>query len=245
MSEALADFALTAGIVFASACIQGITGFAFGMVSMALLPYIMSVKTATPLVAVVAFVNVVAILFQMRHSIDIRKSRGLLVGTVAGVPVGVFFLARVQDDLVTKVLGAVLIAAAAQGLSIRTLPNPTSPPSPAWGPFLGVLGGIIGGAFNIGGAPIVLYVYRQKWPKETIVAVLQTVFCISLLYRIIIYVFTGFMPVRLCLTALLLMPFIIMGSWLGVRMQRKIDVGRLRFVVHVMLIVMGVPLLFR
>lgn len=235
------SFALVALVIVFGAAVQGMTGFAFGMVSMALLPHLMPVKTATPLVAIVAFANVASILWQMRRSLDLRKARGLLVGTIMGVPVGVFFLARMDEMLVRRILAVVLVLAAIQGLLVR---QPAGRPmAPVWGPFAGFLGGAIGGAFNIGGAPIVLYVYRQDWSKEIMIAVLQAVFFLSLLYRLGLYCCTGLCSGRLFLHGLLLLPFTVVGSTLGIRLQRKIDVGRLRLIVSLALVLMGLSLL--
>lgn len=232
---------LLAAISVLSGFVQGVTGFGFGMISMALLPHLMSVKAATTLVALVAFMNVISILWQMRRNFDLRKPLGLLVGVLVGVPLGVFLLARLNNDMLQCILGGVIILAAVQGMMVN--PETSKPISPRWGPVAGFFGGAVGAAFNVGGAPIIMYVYRQKWSKETIVTVLQTVFFIGLLYRLIIYTCTGLMSAELAVSGLVLTPFAVLGSAAGVRMQRRLDVNRLRVAVNVLLVVLGVSLL--
>jgi len=245
MEEALmtapVELALTASVVVAGSFLQGVTGFAFGMVTMALLPFLMTVKEATPLVAVLALPNAASILWQTRQGSDLRKGGGLLAGLVFGVPLGVIFIAKMNNTVVEKTLAVVLILVALQGLLFQ--PKIGAGVRPLWGPIAGFLGGMIGGAFNIGGAPIVVYVYRQAWSKETIIAVMQLVFLISILYRLMFYALTGVLSATILLKCLLLLPSVIIGSSLGVRCQRKIDVARLRVGVNVILIVLGVLLL--
>lgn len=235
-------FAQVALILLLSGLAQGVTGFGFGMISMALLPFLMSVKAATPLVAIVAFVNSISILFQVRHSLDLRKARGLLLGNLLGVPVGVYLLTQCNEEIVRKILGAILILAALQGRLLKEAGG--RPMAPVWGPILGFVGGAVGGAFNIGGAPIILYVYRQNWSKETVIAILQTIFFVSLLYRLTLYMVSGLTSGTFVLHCLALTPAALVGSAVGVRVQRRIDVSRLKLVVDVMLILMG-ALLFR
>ncbi|PIY45125.1 MAG: hypothetical protein COZ05_07010, partial [Armatimonadetes bacterium CG_4_10_14_3_um_filter_59_10] len=228
------QFAFTAAIIVAGSFLQGVTGFAFGMVTMSLLPFLMTVKAATPLVAVLAVPNAASILWQTRQGTDLRKGWGLLSGLVFGVPIGVLFIAKMDNAIVEKALAVVLISVALQGLLLP--PKVGAGMRPFWGPVAGLLGGMIGGAFNIGGAPIVVYVYRQNWSRETIIAVMQTVFLISMLYRLTFYALTGMLSATLFLNCLLLLPCIIVGSSLGVRCQHKIDVPRLRVVVNGVLV---------
>ena len=76
-------------------------------------------------------------------------------------------------------------------------------------------GGILGGAFNVGGPPIVAYVYSQNWSKTKTVALLQTVFFSSGIVRNGLMWFEGDTTFKLLSLVFFSLPFVLIGIWLG------------------------------
>ena len=149
---------------------------------MALLPLLLPVKEAAVVVAVLNLVTCVFTLWAVRRHLCWRRGRSLIVGSAAGVPFGVYLLAHLEPAPLLRAMGIVLVVFAAAEL----LSAPQSRARvPGWlGLPAGFLGGSIGGALNMGGPPVIAYVYAQAWSKEEIVATLQLVFGVSALLRV-------------------------------------------------------------
>ena len=82
--------------VFLAVFTQSLSGFGSALVAMAILPAILGVQTATPLVALMSLTLEVVILYQYRREIQIRKVLPLIAGAIVGIPTGVFFLKHVR-----------------------------------------------------------------------------------------------------------------------------------------------------
>lgn len=146
---------------------------------MALLPLALPVKEASPLV-VVFTVPVVLFAFcsYWRH-FQWRDSWLLLLGSIVGVPLGVYLLTVAPGPLLLKLLGAMFLSFAAYELYCHSRPQ-FKINFPRWSAFpVGVVSGAASGAFNAGGPALVSYAYAQTWSKERKIAFLQAFFVLS------------------------------------------------------------------
>ncbi len=90
-----------------------------------------------------------------------RDGWTLIAGAVAGTPVGLWLEERLEPALLMRLLGVVLILFSVNEL---LLAKRGRFPVPKWlGLPIGVVCGILGAAFNIGGPPAIVYVYAC-WP---------------------------------------------------------------------------------
>jgi uncharacterized protein len=161
-------------VLSVAAFVQSVSGFGMALVATAALPLVMPLHEAIALVSVFnLFVSAVT-LWHNRVEFSWKEAWPILLCMCAGIPVGFFFLHETDAGLLIRVLGLVLVVIALFDLRF-------SPKSdyrlPGWSVVpLGLTGGVAGGAFNVGGPPVVAYVYSQNWEKARNVAVLQTVF---------------------------------------------------------------------
>jgi hypothetical protein len=81
-----------------------------------------------------------------------------------GVPLGVYFLASLDETVLKRALGAAIGLYLAADLLV--LGRLTFRMPPAAGVLAGLLGGALGGAFSTGGPPGLIYVTSQRWDKE-------------------------------------------------------------------------------
>lgn len=216
---------------------QGLTGFGFGLVSMALLPLALPLKDA---VVVVAALNVAACattLFATRRHFSWRRGAGLALGSCAGVPIGFQALVHLDSQMLLHALGAVMGLFAVSELFLA---RRFRPQFPTWVGFpVGLVSGGLGGAFNIGGPPVIAYAYLQPWAKEEIVATLQLVFGTSALIRLALVGHSGLLRSDLLQLALLALLPMLAGIALGGRLLQRVPREPLKFAVFVFLLVMG------
>lgn len=148
----VADLLLPLGILTLAGFTQGLTGFGFGLVSMALLPLLLPVREAAAVVAALNLVTCAVTLWGVRDHLCWRRGRSLTLGSAAGVPFGVYLLAALDPAPLLRLLGGLLVVFAVAEL---TSGRRTPAPLPGWlGWPAGFLGGSIGGAFNMGGPPV-------------------------------------------------------------------------------------------
>ena len=156
-------FALVLLIIFISSLIRSAFGFGNALIAMPLLVLILGVKTAAPLVALVGIVIALVMLLREWRELDFKAAIYLILSTLAGIPLGLFFLKSTPEHIVKIILGLVLIVFGLYNLFGLRLP-PLRKGNLVF-PF-GFLAGILGGAYNTNGPPVVIYGVMRGWGKE-------------------------------------------------------------------------------
>ena len=161
-------------ILSLAAFVQSVSGFGMALVATSALPLVMPLREAVSLVAVFnLFVSGVT-LWHHRGEFCWKDTWPIMTCLCVGIPVGFFFFHATDGTLLVRALGGILVLIAL--FDLRFSPS-RDYRLPKWSVVpLGLTGGVVGGAFNVGGPPIVAYVYSQGWEKARNVAVLQTVF---------------------------------------------------------------------
>lgn len=235
------EFAVLFVIVFGAAIVQGTLGFAFGMVAMALASLVVDVRTASILVSPLAFVNVSTTLWSVRESVRWKIVLPIIVGTLVGIPFGLAILLGGNIFFIKALVSALLLYVGVTNLLRRTVERK---PLPTWVAGLAGLGvGVIGGATNIGGPPLVAYASRQPWDPRTFKATLLTTFFVSSGTKTGLLIASGNIqkPMLVCVACLL--PAIIVGSLIGVRMFNRIDRERFNRIIAWALLFLAVLVL--
>ena len=220
---------------------QGLTGFGFGIVAMALLPLWMDFKLAAATVAAINVPVCFGTLWSNRQHFVWRDAAGLIAGVVVGAPIGVQLLSWGTSETLLRCLGGVMcffavIDPVMQRLRLGPIPRWCAVP-------LGFLSGVFGGAFNIGGPPAVAYVYSQPWSKQQVIVVLQAMFCVSAVLRVTLLGRVGLLGTNvLFVFGSSLLP-VFCGLWLGGRLLHRVRQSQLKTGVLLLVFVMGVKYL--
>jgi uncharacterized membrane protein YfcA len=216
------------GALVLAGFVQGALGFGFGMVAMALLPLSLSVKEASPLVVLFTLPLVLIAFYVHRRHFQWRDGWLLVLGTCAGVPLGVRLLSIASGAVLLRLLGGVLLVFAAYELLSHHKPH-LKATLPRWSAApIGVLSGATSGAFNAGGPPLVAYAYAQSWNRERIVALLQVVFTVGAALRMATMMNDGlFTPLLLHLAVWAALP-VLLALLAGTALLRRISTEKLR-----------------
>ncbi|MCA9947748.1 MAG: sulfite exporter TauE/SafE family protein, partial [Anaerolineales bacterium] len=110
-------------IVFIAIFTQAVTGFGLALVSMPLLVLVLDIQVASPLVALIAGVAELLLLLHYRADLNIRAVLRLIVASLVGIPMGMLLLRQVEADVITAVLGIIIIAYAVYALFGLRLPQ--------------------------------------------------------------------------------------------------------------------------
>jgi len=236
------DHLLIYAILFLACFLHGVTGFGSALVALPLLAMILEVKTAIPLVVLMAGTMNLVLLIQLRRHVRWDRIRPLLVGALPGILLGVLFLKRVDETSIRLVLGTVLILYTAYGLWMR--PSPRGVPE-AWAYLFGFLAGGLGGAFSIIGPPVVAYVSLQPWDKHEVKAMLQGFFCLAGTLVIGLYFLMGIATREVLFLYVPGLPVLFLGWWLGSVLYGKIPEAVYRKAVLALLGCMGVAMIWQ
>src|SRR5512138_2934526 len=92
-------------IFFVASFTQSFAGFGMALVAMPLLTQMMSIRTASPLLSLVAITTQTLLLIRYRRTIELRAVLPLLGGAWVGVPIGIYGLKHLNEQIVTAILG--------------------------------------------------------------------------------------------------------------------------------------------
>lgn len=238
---------LTAVVVLVGALVQGMSGFGFGLVTMSLLPLFLPVDHAVPMVAAWGLALNLYLNWRLRKHISLRRAGPMMLGGLLGIPVGVLFLKGADPRLIKGALGAVIVLFCLHSLLSSRVPHIDEGGRKAQG--LGVVagaaGGVLGGAFNTGGPPVILYVAAMGWAKDAATSTIQVYFLLTTTLTIAGHVSVGLMTPERLWQVLPLYPVVGLGSWLGTRIYDRVPQARFRQIVLVLLLVLGANFLVR
>ena len=233
----LSVVASLAAILFISAYLQAATGFGLALVAMALVPLVLPIGEAIVYVSAASFVVNFFVIFVNWSGFSWRKAVPLSVGMCLGIPIGYFSLRAFDDEWIIRLLGIVLMGIAlSEFLQTRfsRLPVPGNS-----GSLFGFVGGILAGAFNVGGPPVVVFAYSMKWSKVETVAILQTVFICGGIVRNGIMFREGELHPELLLLVAWSLPTAALAVWLGKLTLDRLPQASLKALAFALIFVIG------
>jgi uncharacterized membrane protein YfcA len=223
-------------ILLAAACLQGLAGFGYSLMSLPLLALFMPVRIIVPMLSITSvFINLVVFL-KARKSADIRWILPLLLAGVVSIPGGVWILKH-TDEALLKVIIGVLVGFSAllylTGFRIRIRRErlaliPT-----------GILSGLLNGITTFSGPPVILFLANQKVDKQVFRANLALYFFLLNIASVPVFVGGGLLTAETAVEALLRFPAIIIGVVLGIRLAGRIDEEPFRRVALIILALLG------
>jgi uncharacterized membrane protein YfcA len=235
-------WAAAAGVIAGASFVMGLAGFGIALVALAFLPYLMSTADAIVLLTIYATVFSLAMLVQLRRDVVPRAILDLLVGSLAGTPLGVWALAALPATALNRLIGLMLVAAwvlEARGLYPRNLEGRH------WGLGAGALAGVIGGAVGLPGPPAVLYAATQGWSARTVKANLQAFFVVNQAAILAGYWWAGLLTRGVWHLALGFAAPAVAGALTGALLFERVDQRRFRQLVFALILLSGLVLLVR
>jgi uncharacterized membrane protein YfcA len=211
------------------------------LVSMALLPAVTGIRLATPLVALVAIVIEGVLIIRYREALDMHSIWKVVLAALVGTPLGVLFLSHVDERIALTVLGLVIAGYAVYALLGLKLPQLENA---MWAYAAGLVGGMLGGAYNTSGPPVIVYADCRRWSPDVFKSNLQGYFVISSLAILAGHALNGNLTPRVWQLFWWTLPFIAIGLIAGLSLDRWLNPILFRRVVLVLLVVMGVRLIF-
>lgn len=227
-------------ILFISTLTRSTFGFGDALIAMPLLSLFLDVQIATPLVQLIASVIAFIIVGQSWRNIDLRITWRLILSSALGIPVGLLLLKMAPEEVVIGLLAALLI-----GYGLYNLARPQLPQlvNQSWAYGFGFVAGILGGAYNTNGPPVIIYGALRKWSPERFRATLQGYFLPVGLVILLGHALGGLWTRQVWQLFGLSLPIVLAAIFLGARLNRRIPPNRFDRLIYAILVVLGVILL--
>lgn len=236
-------YTIIAATIFLGSTVAGTAGFGLGVVAMSILPLVMSVKIANPMLSLYAVIMFTIMSLRLRNSMDWRKSTPLVIGAALGMPLGVLGLVYLDETLMRRIIGGFIIVYVVYDLVFgNKIPKGIDL---RWGYLAGFLGGCTGGAFNVGGPPAVIYCNAQPWDKNDVKAAIQFYLLFSHFYKVVILLFSGLLTKTVLLYDLYFSPFLLTGIFAGELIFSRLKKELFHRVILALLSVSGLILIFK
>lgn len=234
------DYLVVGGIIFFAALIQSITGFDLAIISMSFLPGVVELQTAVPLVFLVNIVCNIVVWYSYRGNCDFKTIKRLVSAILAATPVGVLLLNYLPEAIALKGLAILIFSYVFYDWFNLKLPNFKSA---TWAYFFGGMSGILNGAYNVGGPPVVIYANCSDWQIREFKGNLTAIFFSSSLLAAIAHSLQGNVTLDVGRYAIFSIPGFALGLWLGIIFSQRINPVVFKRITLVLLLVSGVRLL--
>jgi len=241
------SYLLIFAILFVSTFIHSTLGFGQALIAMPLLAMVIEIKTATPLVAFVLMTIAAIILLRNWRVADLNATWRLVLSSCFGIPVGLFLLKDVPEDLMKVFLGIVVILFSLYNLANRHLKIIDL--RRVGGGFVlaylfGFFAGVLGAAYNTSGVVITVYATLRDWSPERFRSTLQSYFVFTGLLILASHGLAGLWTPEVLKFYVTAVPLILVAIFLGGKLHRFIPQGQFDGYVNAGLLALGL-LLFR
>jgi len=236
-----ATFAVLAIIILA-VTVRSAFGFGDALVAMPLLGIFISLETATPLVALISFVICIIILARCWRDVVFASAWRLILASVLGIPIGLLFLKGNYEEVLKVVLALVVISFASYKLAKPALLRLRTEKA-SW-PF-GFIAGILGGAYNTNGPPVIIYGTMRNWSPSEFRATLQGYFLVTGIVIMLGHWGTGLWTAEVWELFLFCLPLVFISIIAGTWLHRRIPPGKFDRYVYYLLIAVGLVLLIQ
>lgn len=240
MIENFSPYLLPIVVVFLAVFTQSAAGFGVALVAMSLLPGLLGIKVAAPLVAVLALALEIVLLIRYREHLNFRAVAPIILASAIATPIGVYALKNVAEALVMRCLGVVLAAFGLYNLFKIRLPELRHP---LWAWLVGLIAGLIGGAYNTSGPPVIIYGHCRRWQPAEFKSNLQGFFVLNSLFVVGNHLVSRNLTPEIWTYFLYSLPALVAGIIAGALLERRLNPSAFRQLVLALLIIMGIKLI--
>lgn len=206
--------------IFGAAVVRGYSGFGFSLLAVTSLSLLMPPAQIVPSVFIMEVAASLHLLPGVWRDIHWRALLWLVGGCLVGTPFGVYALAHVPPAPMTLALALVVLAAAtllARGRAATSLPGPAVTFA------TGTASGLLNGGFGIGGPPVILFFFSSSAGVAAGRASMIGFFLLTDVVALAWQGWSGLIDAATLWRALLLLPALTCGIWLGNRGFMKAD----------------------
>ena len=222
--------------------VQGLSGFAFGLVAMSIWVWVIDPQLAAALAVSGALAGQVIAAFTVRRGFAIGLLAPFVLGGLAGVPLGAILLPHLDIHWFKAVLGAVLVLWCPAMLLSKDLPRITFGGRIA-DAVVGLGGGVLGGLGGFTGTLPTLWCTLRGYERDVQRTVIQNFNLSMLAVTLVVYVASGLITRSMLPMIGLILPAMLVPALIGARIYVGLSEAGFRRIVLSLLTASGVALL--
>ena len=223
-----------------SGFVQGLSGFAFGLVAASLWAWMMEPQQVVPMVVLGSLLGQCISILSVRQHIQLRRVVPFCIGSVPGVPVGASILGALNASVFRFAVGCGLVVFCSLMLCASRLPkiraNATADGC------IGFASGALTGACGMGGPPVTLWCALRDWEVAVQRATYQCFFIVMQVQVLVVFAWHGIVNAPLLQAFLGLAPAVVIGSWTGAQLSRRFSANQFRRLIFTLLLFAGLML---
>ncbi len=236
-------FAIAALVVLGAYVIFGLTGFGSTVVGLPLLALMLPLKFAVPLMMLLDLAATLMLGARFRKGIRYDELVWLVPFILLGMALGLTLLIKVDEASLLLGLGIFVLLYAAYGFTRRGAPPALGR---IWSAPFGLIGGSLSALFGTGGVLFAIYTAGRIRDKDQLRATNASTIMLSALIRVVLFGVAGLLTQEnLLVFALLLVPAMLAGFYVGNRLHAVIPAAGVVRAVYSVLVVAGVSLVVR
>lgn len=234
-------------VIMIAFAVRGGTGFGGGAIAVPMLALVFPLQITVPVVTVLNMLSSIGHGITDGRLIVWKEIRRVLPGSLIGVCIGMYFLARIDPQPLGRALGVfVIIYALYTMLFAGRTPEVPSRWMPAVAVVTSFAAGLIGALFGGAAGPLyVIYLNAARLAKDAFRVTITTIMLFQGLVRVAGYAAFGFYDAHALTLLAMALPLMLLGSWLGVRLIRHFDQALFNRAVGVVLLASGAALAFK
>ena len=229
---------LVCAITVISSFIQGTTGFGFGIFAMIFLPHILLYTEANVLSTMLSSLTSLLVCVVGFKKINWKNTVFPVLGCVISTYLAVAFIKTQSSEMLSLLLGVALFLLSiyffffSDKIKIR----------PTWyaGLIAGILSGIMGGMFSIGGPPVVVYYMQSEDDPKSYVTTISAYFVLSGIVSIASKAAMGFVTSYVLWGLVIGIIGMVIGSFAGKRVRDKVKPKMMRKIVYGFMAISGI-----
>lgn len=214
-----------------------------GTIAVAIFAGVLPARASTATLLVLLIVGDVFALLAYRRHADRRTLLRLAPAVIAGLLVGVVFLALADDGSVRRVIGVILLVLIAFTLWQRRV-APVVTPRRSVAAAYGTLGGFTTMVANAGGPVMSMYFLAARFPVKTFLGTAAWFFAIVNIAKLPFSIGLGLLTPAGLLIDLVLVPAVLVGAFAGRLLADRLDQALFERIVIVLTVVGAVYLLW-
>lgn len=222
-------------IVLVCAMVQGSLGFGFALIAVPLMAIMASPKLVVPTMMILGTASSLYLTYLNRHAVDLRRVWPLLLGAGLGVPVGIYLLLELDENILRLYVGVVVTIFAILlliGVNYRVRAELRV------SVLIGFASGVLGGSISIAGPPVVLFFSNQRISRDTYRATIVAYFSIVQAFALVLFSTTGLINLGTLKDVGFLAPGLAIGAVAGSLIAPRVP-ERLFRVITLIIVVAG------
>ena len=236
---------LVAAALLLAAFVKGTTGMGFPLIATPMVALLLDIRTAITILIIPNIVMDITQVFRGSFPAGVfRRFAWLLLLTIIGVFLGTKVLATLPLWILNLSLGIMVLAFVAWTLlrfDFEISPRAEGVLSPA----VGMVGGFLNGMTNAAGPALAVYLYGLKLQKTDFIKSISIIFIITKVSQLVAVSTWNLFNGSTLLLSLEVTLFILLGFYIGLKIQDRVNQQTFNRALLVMLFMIGLALVVR